>query len=1531
MAEIFGLVVGILDLLTTLKAGIEIGVDTINAAKEQRDMLGELRHLEPLLKDLQDRLKRNQSVNGIQQLKDPLSEFKLVMGHICDNLQSANKARSSKAWKAVTWALRNKKGTQEDIRKMERFKALLNSWLTMDIWDSSQEQRQDNETAKRDKIIEWMSPLNPFRRHKDIFGTHQGGTGQWLLADIGFTTWKESVGGTLWCQGIPGAGKTVLSSVVVNYLQAQFQPIENIGVACLYLNHKEGDLQSPENLLASLWWQLVIGKPLVASVHKLYEHHHDRRTRPSVQEIDNVFRSVIAEYSKVYLVIDALDEYPDDQRHWLLNHLATLGPKTNVMLTSRPHITLNPTLFPEIHTLEICATEDDICRYVDSHIQMSPRLSRHVQSRPELHQEIEAKILHNVEGMFLLAKLHVDFLATKITVKSLREALKNLPKDLEHTYNEAIERIEAQSEEDRNLAFLALTWVANAKRPLTIAELQEAIAIEVDSKLLDPDSILDITYIVGVCGGLMVIDLADGRVRLIHYTTQGYLDSVQATKFPWAQTKITEACLTYLSFETFQNLPRSWKVKDDVEALLHRHAFLDYAFEYCLIHAAGLPELQFKNLILSFLAGASQWHDFWEVACFCRQSDWNIPWNYGNWPKNPTKLWFAVLFNLQHIFKELLVQEGPIDDKPLIAASYYGYMDIVHLLIEKGANVNAQGGEYGNALQAASSSGHESIVHLLIEKGENVNAQGGSFGNALQAASSSGHESIVHLLIEKGANVNAQGGRFGNALQAASYGGHESIVHLLIEKGENVNAQGGSFGNALQAASYGGHESIVHLLIEKGENVNAQGGSFGNALQAASCSGHESIVHLLIEKGADVNAQGGEDGNALQAASSSGHESIVHLLIEKGANVNAQGGHFGNALQAAASYGRHESIVHLLIEKGANVNAQGGSFGNALQAASYGGHESIVHLLIEKGENVNAQGGSFGNALQAASCSGHESIVHLLIEKGADVNAQGGEDGNALQAASSSGHESIVHLLIEKGANVNAQGGHFGNALQAAASYGRHESIVHLLIEKGANVNAQGGEYGNALQAASSWGHESIVHLLIEKGANVNAQGGHFGNALQAAASYGGHESIVHLLIEKGADVNAQGGESGNALQAASFWGYESIVHLLIEKGADVNAQGGNFGTALQAASSWGHESIVHLLIEKGANVNAQGGRFGNALQTASEKGHESIVRLLIKNGADVNAEGGGFYGNALQAALDNGHQSVTARAGEEARVDRGTLGARTAGMPQVLAGEALCEVASLGRVDDAPTLNLRLEHALFLRAESAWIADTCAKRPSGSGNAGTLQPRCYNSARERNVQYCAVTPNPRRASLHARAAHSRGLEASALRLAVLEHLNIASPSPRPTFSSPSTSPPPEHPRPRDTTAALPCLTHLTKLALLPAPHTPPPTNTPLSHLFFTPARFVLKSRHRHSTTPPVCPSRSTPRQQTQQSTPAPCRLVQRRKSKHTSSTESPGRYKSLKRPIPMQHTLGCRATITTSWSSFPLATIYYAVNIYQR
>ncbi|KAJ7483667.1 ankyrin repeat domain-containing protein [Mycena latifolia] len=974
MAEALGTIASVLQLVDTVLKAREYIKDFHEAPKDQKKLFSEMEGLKALLVELDTRVTSSPSSEAFQHMVGPLAAFKTTMDHVTEKLGPVEGLL--KFTKRLSWTLWSKKEVAGYLDDLERFKVLINLWLTMDIWDVGQKQISNQDTERRQKIFDWMSPLNFFQRQADVFGALQSGTGEWLLRNAVFQDWEADSSKVLFCHGIPGAGKTVLVSLVVHHLETRARTTD-IGLACIYLNHKETETQTITNLLGGLWRQLMLGKPISATVQNLYYYHHERQTRPQLEEVCKALESAVAQYSKVFIVIDALDEYPENYRHRFLKYLGTLGPTVNIMMTSRPHINLD-SQFPNLKTIEICATEDDIQKYVDAQIQDSARLSKHIHTRPELCNEIQAKIGENAKGMFLLAKLHIESLATKNTIKAVREALQHLPKDLQHTYDEAMERINHQTEEDRKLGILALTWVSNAKRLLSVAELREALAIEPESSFLDTDNLLDMDIILSACAGLMIVDDTVSVIRLIHYTTQDYLDSIRSERFPLAHTIIVSTCLTYLSFPEFEVLPKDWEQQDN---MLVTHPFLKYA-QYCLMHAKGEPEDSLQEKLMAFLTGASRFTSVWRDA---------VPWKgiYGGYYFPP--LCLSAASDLEVTMRQLLGQGIAPEDMvaALCAASSNGHIHLVELLIDAGAKINSEDVHYGNALYAAAEAGHEPVVQLLIEKGADVNAQGGHFGNALQAASVNENESMVQLLIKKGADVNAQGGPYGNALQAASWNGHESVVQLLIEKGADVNAQGGDFGNALQAALFNGNESVVLFLIKKGADVSAQGEGYGNALRAASQNGHESVVQLLIEKGADVNAQGGQYGNALQAASWNGHESVVQLLIKKGADVNAQGGQYGNALQAA-SWNGHESVVQLLIEKGVDVNAQGEGHGNALQAASCNGNESVVQLLIKKGADVNAQGGHYGNALQAASWNGNKLVVQLLVEKGADVNAQGG-------------------------------------------------------------------------------------------------------------------------------------------------------------------------------------------------------------------------------------------------------------------------------------------------------------------------------------------------------------------------------------------------------------------------------------------------------------------------------------------------------------------------------------------------------------
>ncbi|KAJ7177596.1 hypothetical protein C8R46DRAFT_889097, partial [Mycena filopes] len=247
--------------------------------------------------------------------------------------------------------------------------------------------------SERTQIIDWFSLINFFQQHADITSARQKGTGGWLLVHPHFQEWKEGLGRTLWCSGIPGAGKTVLASMVVDHLSQS----PTARTACIYLNHKETKVQTPANLLASIWRQLVIGGRDISAVRTLYEGHSEKKTTPSLVEIENIVQSEIG-MSKVYIVVDAVDEYPEELRQILLPALAAMGPTCNLMMTSRPHITPS-SAFQNIKFLEIHADMDDIQAYVNMEINKSPHLSKFVQKQPTLMGEIHARISGKVDGM----------------------------------------------------------------------------------------------------------------------------------------------------------------------------------------------------------------------------------------------------------------------------------------------------------------------------------------------------------------------------------------------------------------------------------------------------------------------------------------------------------------------------------------------------------------------------------------------------------------------------------------------------------------------------------------------------------------------------------------------------------------------------------------------------------------------------------------------------------------------------------------------------------------------------------------------------------------------------------------------------------------------------------------------------------------------------------------------------------------------------------------------------------------------------
>ncbi|KAJ7897905.1 ectomycorrhiza-induced ankyrin-domain/NACHT-domain-containing protein [Mycena olivaceomarginata] len=875
--------------------------------------------------------------------------------------------------------------------------------------------------AMRNKLDTWLRPPNPGANHGRARKLRVVDTSVWLVKTTKFAEWKEKGNSFLWVHGISGCGKTILASTIIdNLLDLSWV------TAYFYFDTNDTTKQDLGQLLNSLVTQLsALSYEPDKVLDTLYVKESNGKHPPKHEDLVKVLQKLLTAFKEgVYIVLDALDECRDktdlvafirELLNWNLRNL-------HVVVTSRRE---GFDSFRELSNeipLTPADVEEDIKKYVEGKVRLQPW-------DQDVKELVTSTLLEQGNGMFRLISCQLAVLEQWDSPAEVKQALIKLPTTLAAIYDRILQNL---SQSRRNRVHKIMQWLVFAARPVTLAEVVDALAFKFeDSFTFSPgDERVRWDQILDMCGSLVTATtekggLTEGSViTLAHASVKEYLMAGESSTAKQcgvnqqaADHLIAHTCLGYLCY-----FDESHPLKKDN---VNQFPLSRYSAQFWPFHInRGREDSSSTQHILDLLQAESMQYITW-----IRILDVDKPWRGTDWGRNlddiPQPLYYSALLGLADVSSALLMVQDNVKVK----------------------DVSAQGGYYGNALQAASAGGHDAVVRELLAKGADVIAQGGEYGNALQAASARGHDAVVRELLAKGANVSAQGGPYGNALQAASAGGHDAVVRELLAKGADVSAQGGPYDNALQAASAGGHNAVVRELLAKGADVSAQGGEYGNALQTASAGGHDAVVRELLAKGADVSAQGGPYGNALQAASAGGHDAVVRELLAKGADVSAQGGPYGNSLQAASARG-HDAVVRELLAKGADVSAQRGRYGNSLQAASAGGHNAVVRELLAKGADVNAQGGPYGNALQAASAGGHNAVVRELLAKGAGVSAQGGLYGNALQAASARGHDAVVRELLAKGADVSAQGGLYGTALQAASARG-HDAVVRELLAKG--------------------------------------------------------------------------------------------------------------------------------------------------------------------------------------------------------------------------------------------------------------------------------------------------------------------------------------------------------------------------------------------------------------------------------------------------------------------------------------------------
>lgn len=157
-------------------------------------------------------------------------------------------------------------------------------------------------------------------------------------------------------------------------------------------------------------------------------------------------------------------------------------------------------------------------------------------------------------------------------------------------------------------------------------------------------------------------------------------------------------------------------------------------------------------------------------------------------------------------------------DPALIVAVDEGDKAEVRKLIAQGANVDEVNWQGRTPLVIAAQFGRLGIAKLLLDHGANVNAQAAADANhvfPLEVAARRGYYAIAKLLLDKGANINMVDGWGRTALHEAAYYGYESIVRLLLARGADRNVADMHGMTPLGFAQMEGHAGVVRLLTEE--------------------------------------------------------------------------------------------------------------------------------------------------------------------------------------------------------------------------------------------------------------------------------------------------------------------------------------------------------------------------------------------------------------------------------------------------------------------------------------------------------------------------------------------------------------------------------------------------------------------------------------------------------------------------------------------------------------------------------------------
>ncbi|KAF8535606.1 hypothetical protein BDD12DRAFT_854662 [Trichophaea hybrida] len=494
----------------------------------------------------------------------------LIFEDVLEFHREALKIFKRRAWTIVFTALWKDFGTrfQKILDSLERHSRLIECQASLTEFEAAQTARRQtehsfNELRKAEKerqmisVTKWLAPSEVHQdqeRFTAIRRPYPGSCG-WVFKNTAMKNWLDSSLGKhsgLWINGIPGAGKTILASAIIERLQEE----ENASVCFFFCKHGDPTRNSFHSIGRTFLVQLM--RQNDGFLPYIYERQvaSYEMTLGTSATLTNLLKVAMGDSGKTYVIIDGLDECEKSERAKILTWLGSVTTADNrslikVAVISTDESDIKRKLSKYLKKkLEPEDAKEDLQIYLNSRVV---ELQEKFELSDSTCKEIVQTILERAKGMFLFAYLTVENLLSQPTKASFKHELQPhvFPAGLGQAYDRIVSRIYNNPHQaQKRQAVSLLGWVVCARRPLTWHEIQGAASIDLEAGKVDREGSRIRDDFNDLCGCL--IEIQSDIVQLVHTTAKFHLVDQELVRVVAEEMKLARLCVWYLSFGCFR-------------------------------------------------------------------------------------------------------------------------------------------------------------------------------------------------------------------------------------------------------------------------------------------------------------------------------------------------------------------------------------------------------------------------------------------------------------------------------------------------------------------------------------------------------------------------------------------------------------------------------------------------------------------------------------------------------------------------------------------------------------------------------------------------------------------------------------------------------------------------------------------------------------------------------------------------------------------------------------------------------------------